>query len=159
MEDLIRHLRDLRGLANLVGRAPAFLEAIKHLSPVAESGATVLISGETGTGKELVARAIHYLSDKAAYAFVPVNCGSLIDTLFEDQLFGHEKGAFTDAHARRPGLIAEAQQGTLFLDEVDTLAEKAQVALLRVLEDKTFRAIGSSSEQQTDVRVVAATNV
>jgi DNA-binding NtrC family response regulator len=146
-------------MAKLIGSAPAFLAAVEQVPAVARSEATVLISGESGTGKELVARAIHYLSRRAAFPFVAVNCGSLPDTLLEDELFGHERGAFTSAHMRREGLIAQANRGTLFLDEVDTLAAKAQVDLLRVLEDKRFRAIGSSSEQEVDVRIVAATNV
>jgi DNA-binding NtrC family response regulator len=158
MENLIEHLRDTQALAKLVGEAPFFLKAIRHIPKVAKSEATVLITGETGTGKELVARAIHYLSPRAGFPFVPVHCGSLPDTLLEDELFGHERGAFTDAHAQRRGLIAQAEKGTLFLDEVETMSLKAQVALLRVLQDKKFRALGSSREQQADIRIVAATN-
>jgi len=146
-------------MSKLVGSAPTFLKAIEQIPAVARSEATALISGESGTGKELVARAIHYLSERAAFPFVAINCGSLPDTLLEDELFGHERGAFTSAHMRREALIAQADRGTLFLDEVDTLAAKAQVDLLRVLEDKRFRAIGSSLQQEVDVRIVAATNV
>jgi DNA-binding NtrC family response regulator len=145
-------------MAKLIGSAPVFRKAIEQIPAVAGSDITVLISGESGTGKELVARAIHYLSERDAYPFVAVNCGSLPDTLLEDELFGHERGAFTSAHLRREGLIAQADRGTLFLDEVDTLAAKGQVDLLRVLEDKRFRAIGSSLEQEVDVRIVAAAN-
>jgi DNA-binding NtrC family response regulator len=158
MESLIKRLRNAQALAKLVGEAPAFLKAIAPFPAAAKSDASVLITGETGTGKELVARAIHYLSARAAFPFVPVNCGSLPDTLLEDELFGHERGAFTDAYTHRRGLIAQAEKGTLFLDEVEALSAKAQVALLRVLQDKRFRAIGSSCEQQADVRIVAATN-
>ncbi len=158
MESLIERLRDTQALAKLVGEAPAFLNAIQHLPDVAKSAATVLIAGETGTGKELVARAVHYLSARAAFPFVPVHCGSLPDTLLEDELFGHERGAFTDARASRRGLIAQAERGTLFLDEVEAMSMKAQVALLRVLQDKRFRALGSSCEQQADIRIVAASN-
>ena len=158
MESLIRRLRDAQALAKLIGQAPAFIEAIQWLPVVAKDEAAVLISGETGTGKELVARATHYLSERAPFPFVPVNCGALPDTLLEDELFGHERGAFTDAHIRRPGLIAQAEKGTLFLDEIDTLTMKAQVALLRVLQDKKFRILGSRGEQDANVRVVAATN-
>lgn len=158
MEVLVERLREAQAQAKLVGNAPAFLKAIKHLPAVARSEAAVLIIGETGTGKELVARAIHYLSERAALPFVPVNCGSHPDTLFEDEFFGHERGAFTDAHTRRHGLIAQAEKGTLFLDEIEVLTPKAQVSLLRVLQDKIYRAIGSSFEQQADVRIVAATN-
>jgi DNA-binding NtrC family response regulator len=158
-ESLIERLRAVRTLAKLVGEAPAFLAALAQLPAAAACDATVLVEGETGTGKDLVARAIHYLSPRAPFPFVAVNCGSLADTLLEDELFGHERGAFTDAQARRPGLIAQADRGTLLLDEVGTLTLRAQIALLRVLQDKTFRALGASHEQQADVRFVAATNV
>jgi len=118
-----------------------------------------MISGETGTGKELVAHAIHYLSARAQFPFVAVNCGALPDTLLEDELFGHERGAFTHAESRREGLVAQAERGTLFLDEIDTMAGKAQVDLLRVLQDRKYRVIGSSRERSADVRVIAATNI
>jgi DNA-binding NtrC family response regulator len=158
MESLIERLRDAQALAKLVGEAPVFQAAIRHLPDMVKSEATVLITGETGTGKELVARAVHYLSARAAFPFVPVHCGSLPDTLLEDELFGHERGAFTDARTSRRGLIAQAEKGTLFLDEVEAMSLKAQVALLRVLQDKRFRALGSSCEQQADIRIVAASN-
>jgi DNA-binding NtrC family response regulator len=157
-ERLIEQLRAVRTLAQLVGEAPTFLTALVQVPAAAACNATVLIEGETGTGKDLVARAIHYLSARAPFPFVAVNCGTLTDTLLEDELFGHERGAFTDAQARRPGLIAQADRGTLLLDEVGTLTMRGQIALLRVLQDKTFRALGSSREQQADVRFVAATN-
>jgi DNA-binding NtrC family response regulator len=158
METLVHRLRDAGALAKLIGQAPSFVKAIAQLPAIAKSEATVLIRGETGTGKELVARAIHYLSPRAGFPFVALNCGSLPDTLLEDELFGHERGAFTGAGVRRDGLIAQAEKGTLFLDEVDTLPAKAQIDLLRVLQDKRFRAIGSSLEQQADVRILAASN-
>jgi DNA-binding NtrC family response regulator len=158
MESVITRLRDAQALAKLVGDAPAFLNAIRHLPDLARSEASVLITGETGTGKELVARAIHYLSPRAGSPFIPVHCGSLPDTLLESELFGHERGAFTDARTQRHGLIIQAEKGTLFLDEVETMTLKAQVALLRVLQDKKFRALGSSQEQHANIRVVAATN-
>jgi DNA-binding NtrC family response regulator len=158
MESLVTKLRETQALAKLIGESPALLKTIEQLPAVAGSEATVLIIGETGTGKELVARALHYLSNRAPFPFIPVNCGGLSDTLFEDELFGHERGAFTGAHVRRVGLIAHAERGTLFLDEEDTLAPKAQIDLLRVLQDRTFRLVGSSTEQQANVRVVAATN-
>src|SRR5881628_3643364 len=120
MDDMIRSLRDSEAIATLIGKAPAFLKAVEQVPVVARSEAAVLISGETGTGKELVARAIHYLSGRAPFPFVALNCGSLPDTLLEDELFGHERGAFTNAHVGREGLIAQANKGTLFLDEVDT---------------------------------------
>ena len=158
METLVHQLRGASALSKLVGNAPSFLKSISQLPAIAKSETTVLIRGETGTGKELVARAIHYMSARAAFPFVALNCGSLPDTLLEDELFGHEKGAFTGAHSRRDGLIAQAKKGTLFLDEVDTLSAKAQVDLLRVLQDKVYRAIGSAAEREADVRILAATN-
>jgi DNA-binding NtrC family response regulator len=124
----------------------------------ARSDAAILVTGETGTGKELVARAVHYISDRAGEPFVAVNCGSLTDTLLEDELFGHERGAFTDARQRRSGLIAQAERGTLFLDEIDTLTQRGQVALLRVLQDRVYRALGAEREHQAHVRFVTATN-
>ena len=157
-ERLIHRLRDQQAHAKLVGIAPAFVRAIAPCPAIAKSDATVLIGGETGTGKELVARALHYMSGRAAGPFVAVNCGALPDTLLEDELFGHERGAFTDAHLRRHGLLAQGETGTLFLDEVDTLTPRAQVVLLRVLQDKRFRPVGGSEERQADVRILAATN-
>jgi DNA-binding NtrC family response regulator len=118
----------------------------------------VLLSGETGTGKELAARAIHYLSARSDKPFVPVNCGALADSLVESELFGHERGAFTDAKTASAGLIGEAIGGTLFLDEVDTLSAKAQAALLRFLQDRTYRRVGGGALRQVDVRVLVASN-
>jgi len=158
MEQAIQRIYKAYVLEKLVGESPIFVHAIAQLRIVAQCDAAVIISGQTGTGKELVARAIHYISRRASYPFVAINCGALPDTLLEDELFGHERGAFTDAHARRPGLIAQAEKGTLFLDEIDALSMKAQVALLRVLQDKRYRAVGAKVEQQADVRIVAATN-
>jgi DNA-binding NtrC family response regulator len=142
----------------LVGNAHIFHEAIAPIPVIARSSRPVLIGGETGTGKELVARAIHAASDRASFPFVAVNCGSLVDTLVDDALFGHEPGAFTDARVRREGLIARAGGGTLFLDELEALSGKGQVTLLRVLEDDAFRALGSSRLEHANVRFVAATN-
>jgi DNA-binding NtrC family response regulator len=153
-----RHLHG-EALAELVGTAPAFEDAVSWLPSLAEAEGAVLISGETGTGKELVARAIHALGPRRSSAFVAVNCGSLVDTLVEGELFGHERGAFTDAQSRRQGLIAHAGGGTLFLDEAETLTHRAQVTLLRVLQDGAYRPLGSSVEQRVDVRFLAATNV
>lgn len=154
-----RHLLDTQSRARLIGRAPSFLKAIERLGAVARSEVSVVITGETGTGKEMVARAIHYLSRRAAYPFVPVNCGALPDTLIESEIFGWERGAFTDAQTRRQGLIAQAGRGTLFLDEVDALTPRAQVSLLRVLQDKTFRALGSTCQHRANVRFISASNV
>src|SRR3954469_7671702 len=158
MEDVIRRLQQTEALSNLVGRSAAFVRAIACLPAVAASDRSVLITGETGTGKELVARAIHYMSARASRPMVAVNCGSLPDTLLEEELFGHERGAFTGAHAMRRGLVAEADSGTLFLDEVDTMPHKAQVSLLRVLQERRYRTIGSNLERAVDVRVLGASN-
>src|SRR5262249_54438272 len=119
MKQVIDRLCESTALTKLIGVAPCFLKAIQTLPAVARSAAHVLITGETGTGKELVARAIHYLSPRASFPFAPVNCGTLPEMLVEDELFGHERGAFTDAHLPRAGLISAAEKGTLFLDEID----------------------------------------
>ena len=156
--NIVAKLLDAQTLGALVGTSPAFLRAIELIPVVAKSEATILITGETGTGKELVAHAIHYLSNRATHPFVPVNCGSLPDTLLEDELFGHERGAFTDARSRREGLLGQAEKGTIFLDEVDSLTPRAQVALLRLLQDRRFRPLGSSRQEQADVRFLAASN-
>jgi DNA-binding NtrC family response regulator len=145
-------------LSQLIGKAPAFEHVMSRLPTLAHTDGVVLITGETGTGKELVARAIHQLGPRASRPFVAVNCGSLVDTLLEGELFGHERGAFTDAHARRQGLVAHAAGGTLFLDEAETLTPRAQVTLLRVVQERTFRLLGSPSEQRIDIRFLAATN-
>jgi len=138
MDQVIEDLQRKLALAKLVGQAPAFRRVVDQLPAIAASDAAVLLQGETGTGKELVARALHYLSRRAGFPFVPVNCGSLPDTLLEAELFGHERGAFTDARECRGGLVAEAAQGTLFLDEIDSLTGKAQACLLRFLQDKSL---------------------
>jgi DNA-binding NtrC family response regulator len=117
-----------------------------------------MIAGETGTGKELVARAIHSLSARSSQPFISVNCGALPESLLESELFGHERGAFTDAREARPGLVAQAGSGTLFFDEVDALTPRAQVAVLRLLENRTFRALGSRQEETSDARFLSATN-
>jgi len=153
-----RSPKDFQAQARIVGQAPSFLRAIEKLPAIALSDAPVLITGESGTGKELVARAIHYLSKRESFAFLAINCGSFPDALMEAEFFGHERGAFTSAHMRRDGLIAQADRGTLFLDEVDSLSLKAQIDLLRVLQEKKFRTIGSTMEKESDVRFVAATN-
>ncbi len=153
-----RSSTDFQTQARMVGQSPSFLRAIEKLPAIAMSDAPVLITGESGTGKELVARAIHYLSKREPFAFLAINCGSLPDSLLESEFFGHERGAFTSAHARREGLIAQANRGTLFLDEIDSMSLKAQIDLLRVIQDKKFRTIGSSAERESNVRFIAATN-
>ncbi|MEC5385161.1 sigma-54 dependent transcriptional regulator [Uliginosibacterium sp. H3] len=141
---------------NMLGASPVFARVLDTIACLARFDAPVLLTGETGTGKELAARAIHYLSARAAAPFVPVNCGALPDTLIESELFGHERGAFTDARQSRAGLVEAARGGTLFLDEVDSLPMRAQAALLRFLQDQTFRPLGASGDVAGDVRIVAA---
>jgi DNA-binding NtrC family response regulator len=153
-----QHFSDSLGLMQLVGTAPVFLESISRIRLLAACDVGVMISGETGTGKELAARAIHYLSARARGPFVPVNCGAIPLDLVENELFGHERGAFTGASGHKPGLISEADKGTIFLDEVDSLSLLAQVKLLRFLESKEYRVLGSSKSLTADVRIVAASN-
>lgn len=146
------------GRLNLVGNSEAFIECLKTLRKIATRDATVLIEGETGTGKELAAHAIHYEGQRRNKAFVPLNCGAIPDGLIESELFGHAQGAFTDAKRAKLGVVTQADQGTLFLDEVDMLSPKGQVALLRFLQDQRYRPVGHASEVRSDVRIIAATN-
>jgi formate hydrogenlyase transcriptional activator len=142
----------------IVGASPALTAVLRRLSKVASSDSTVLINGETGTGKELVARAIHRRSQRAPRAFVPVNCAAIPRDLIASELFGHEKGAFTGALQRRLGRFELANGGTIFLDEVGELSPETQVALLRVLQEREFERVGGRERIQVDVRVIAATN-
>lgn len=142
----------------LTGSTPVFLKTLSLIKKMASCHASVLIQGETGTGKENAARAIHYLGDRKNNAFIPINCAAIPDELIESELFGHEKGAFTDAKSTQAGLISLAQSGTLFLDEVDSLTPKAQASLLRFLQTQEYRPLGSKVTLQADVRIVAATN-
>jgi formate hydrogenlyase transcriptional activator len=142
----------------IVGTSPALTAVLSRVSKVAGSDSTVLIAGETGTGKELVARAIHRLSRRASRAFVAVNCAAIPRDLIASELFGHEKGAFTGAIQRRLGRFELANAGTIFLDEVGELSPDIQVALLRVLQEREFERVGGRDRIQVDVRVIAATN-
>ncbi len=142
----------------LIGRAPAFQHMLELVSRVGPSQASVLLLGESGTGKELVAQAVHEASPRAASPLVVVDCASLPETLFESELFGHERGAFTGASTSKPGLVEAASGGTLFLDEVGDIPLPMQVKLLRLLESGTYRRVGSTELRRTDVRVVSATH-
>jgi PAS domain-containing protein len=142
----------------LVGRAPAFNAALSAVQRVAPSMLPVLLLGESGTGKELFARAVHEASPRAHGPFVVVDCSGLTETLFESELFGYEKGAFTGATARKPGLVETAKGGTLFLDEMGDVPLSMQVKLLRLIETGTFRRVGAVESQQADFRLVAATH-
>jgi DNA-binding NtrC family response regulator len=143
---------------NLIGRSPAFLAVLRTIRRAARSTAPIMLEGATGTGKELAARAIHYLGARRGGPFIPVNCGAIPDTLIESELYGHEKGAFTGAASERIGMVALARGGTLFLDEVDTLSSKAQVVLLRFLQDQRYCPLGGRKARTSDARIVAASN-
>jgi DNA-binding NtrC family response regulator len=158
-EAVPQRLRERLGLRHLIGESPAFLSEMKKVPLVARCDAYVLLSGETGTGKEVYARAIHYLSARQHKPFIPVNCGAIPLDLVENELFGHERGAFTGANDARHGLLREAEGGTLFLDEIDCLPLLAQVKLLRFLQEKEYRPLGSSKTCRADVRVIGASNV
>src|SRR6266403_36935 len=159
----IMHLRsalhERYGEERIIGQAPAIRRAIELALSVADTQTTVLIEGESGTGKELLANLIHFNSGREDHPYIKLNCGAIPETLLESELFGHEKGAFTDARALRRGRFEEANGGTLFLDEVGEMSLSAQVRLLRVLQDGEFTRVGGSDVIKTDVRVVAASNV
>ena len=146
------------GLGEFIGESPALLEQIRKIPRIARSDACVLIAGETGTGKELCARAVHYSSPRASCPFVPLNCGAVPVDLLENELFGHAAGAFTSANGSQGGVIREADGGSLFLDEVDALPLSAQVKLLRFLQDKHYRPLGGGKLSKANVRVIAASN-
>jgi two-component system, NtrC family, response regulator GlrR len=151
-------LKEKLGLQQLIGESPVFLAETSKIPVIAKSDISVLIAGETGTGKEVVGRSIHYLSPRASQPFVPINCGAIPIELLENELFGHDRGAFTGASSSRAGLIQEAEKGTLFLDEVNSLPLLAQVKLLRFLENKEYRPLGSTKAIKGDVRIIAASN-
>lgn len=140
-----------------LGCSPAFRNAVRSIERIAAYDATVLVQGETGTGKELAARAVHYLSSRRDHPFVPVNCGAIPEGLFASEFFGYVKGAFTDAKDTKPGLVTLAKGGTLFLDEIECLSPKGQVVFLRFLQDQFYRPVGGRL-MSADVRIVAASN-
>ncbi|MEK6336878.1 MAG: sigma-54-dependent Fis family transcriptional regulator [Acidobacteriota bacterium] len=147
------------GLRLLIGESPVFLAEVEKIRLLASCDGRVLILGQSGTGKELFARAIHYLSARMTHPFVAVSCGAIPVDLLENEMFGHKKGAFTGATTSQPGLISEAEGGTLFLDEIDCLPLLAQSKLLRFLQEGEYKPLGSSKSQPADVRVIAASNI
>ncbi len=148
--------KDVR-FGRMIGQGPAMQRVFRLVEKIAEYKSTVLVRGESGTGKELVARALHDRSPRASKPFVAVNCGAIPDALLESELFGHKRGAFTDAHQDKRGLFEEAHGGTLFLDEIGELPVGLQVKLLRVLQEGTYRPLGATKDKEADVRIVAAT--
>jgi len=156
LESTVESLK--QGLAQVIGDAPATRQALELARKVAATDSTVLLRGESGTGKDLFARAIHFSSRRAAGPWVKVNCGALPEALLESELFGHEKGAFTGAVRQKPGRFEDAQHGTIFLDEIGELPMPLQVKLLQVIEEKTFTRVGGNQPIVVDVRIVAATN-
>ncbi|CAG35066.1 sigma-54 interaction domain-containing protein [Desulfotalea psychrophila] len=157
-EELPREATGNFHLENMVSRSPKMQDLFAILKQVAQSDSTVLVEGETGTGKELLARAIHNLSSRAKRPFVAVNCGALPDTLLESELFGYKAGAFTDARHDKDGLFAAAANGTIFLDEIGDTSPAFQVRLLRVLEEREFQPLGSTKKIATNARIITATN-
>jgi DNA-binding NtrC family response regulator len=151
-------LRTRYGFGNVIGQSPALRAVLAMVDKVSASDSTVLITGESGTGKELIARAIHYNSPRADRVMISLNCGAIPEELLESELFGHVKGAFTNAVAHREGRFAAADGGTIFLDEIGDMSPNLQVKLLRVLQERSFEPVGSSKTQRVDVRVIAATN-
>ncbi|HET9532252.1 MAG TPA: sigma-54 dependent transcriptional regulator, partial [Blastocatellia bacterium] len=159
VKELRAEVRERYNFSNIVGRSKPMqqlFEVIKRIA--ARRDASALIIGSTGTGKELVARAIHYNSDRRDAPFMPINCSAIPETLLESELFGHQKGAFTGAHETRRGLIEEAQGGTVFLDEINTLSANLQVKLLRVLQERIVRRVGGRENIPIDIRLVSASN-
>jgi DNA-binding NtrC family response regulator len=157
-ERLNRALEGRFGLRQFLGQSEAFLDAINNLPRIARCDANVFITGETGTGKEMCARAIHHLGPRSDHPFIPVNCGAIPTELVENELFGHEAGAFTGATSAVRGLVHDAEQGILFLDEIDSLPLLTQVKLLRFLQDQTYRPLGARKARQADIRIIAASN-
>ena len=156
--ELREAVRDAGSFGMVIGDSPLMRTVLEELNQVASSNVTVLLLGETGTGKELLARALHEQSARAPGPFVPVNCAALPESLVESEMFGHERGAFTGANARKPGRFELAHRGTLFLDEIGDLPANAQAKLLRVLQDREVHRVGSTQAIKVDVRLVAATN-
>lgn len=143
---------------SFVGKSPVFAEVLALVERLSKCDAPVLIEGETGTGKELAARAIHYSGPRCNAPFLPINCGAIPETLVESELFGHARGAFTDAREARGGIVGQAEGGTLFLDEIECIGARGQVALLRFLQDFEYRPLGANSHRTANLRLIAASN-
>src|SRR5436190_6082294 len=155
---LREQLEERYSFAGIIGKSTAMARLFQLLETVAPTGSTILITGETGTGKEVVARAIHHASPRRPQRFVALNCSAIPESLLEAELFGHVRGAFTGAVGSRPGRVEQAHKGTLFLDEVGTMTAALQMKLLRVLQEREFERIGDTHTMKVDVRVIAATN-
>jgi two-component system response regulator PilR (NtrC family) len=155
---LKRALNTSYSFSNIIGRSESMLAVFKMIETIAGTNSTVLITGESGTGKDLVARAVHYNSTRRDHPFVALNCGAVPETLLESELFGHIRGAFTGADANKKGLVEVAEKGTIFLDEIGETNASMQVKLLRVLQERRFRRLGGTEEVKADIRVIAATN-
>jgi Nif-specific regulatory protein len=155
---LRREQKTKYGLASIIGRSPSMLELFSVMEKVAQTSATVLVEGETGTGKEMVAKTIHFLSVRQDARFVALNCGALVETLLESELFGHKKGSFTGATEDRPGLFETAHGGTLFLDEISEMSPRLQVKLLRALQEGEIIRVGENTPRKVDTRVISASN-
>lgn len=158
VEELRKELSGRHSFMDIISKNKEMLRLFGMLEQVAEGDTTVLLEGESGTGKELFAKAIHYLSRRKDGPMITINCGSLPDTLLESELFGYKAGAFTDAKKDKPGRLALAEGGTVFLDEIGDISPALQVRLLRVLQDKVYEPLGSTKTEKADVRIVAATN-
>ena len=155
---LTDELHDKFKFQDLVGASSRMQEVFRLIRTVSPTDATILVTGDSGTGKELVAKAIHFLSPRKDNPFIVINCGAIPENLLESELFGHEKGAFTDAHARRQGKLESANKGTVFLDEIGEMSLNLQVKILRFLQERVIERVGSNSSIELDVRVIAATN-
>ncbi len=155
---LKRALNSAHSFSNIIGRSDAMLGIFRMIETIARTNSTVLITGESGTGKDMVARAVHFNSLRRDHPFVALNCGAVPETLLESELFGHMRGAFTGADTNRKGLIEAAERGTIFLDEIGEMNASMQVKLLRVLQDRRFRRLGGTEEIAADIRIIAATN-
>ena len=159
VQRLVRSQQEKYGFSNIIGESPRMQEVFLLLKKIVHYDApTVLVRGESGTGKELVARAVHNMSERAPGPFIEIDCASMPGSLLESEMFGYEKGAFTDANRSKPGLFEESDKGTLFLDEIGDMDPSLQKKMLRVLEEKSFRRVGGLSPIHVDFRLIAATN-